>query len=182
LYYKIWNPSYVRRDNILAAIESGFYDERTVPALQSLIFHAGVCRGYVMGEGELRPDACTDEFRAVVYARTEGTGYFFIQFGPSHTMIYQDRRSLLDIEGVYPIAALPHLADYRCHMDDSAYARFVAGLYRKSAAQSRSPVPDIVGAAMPPARNVLHRFLLRKSRRMMIRIRNRRPRLDLIQY
>jgi hypothetical protein len=34
-YYKIWNPTYVRRDNILAAIESGFYDERTVPALQS---------------------------------------------------------------------------------------------------------------------------------------------------
>jgi hypothetical protein len=182
VYYKIWNPSYVRRDNILAAIESGFYDERTVPALQALVFHQGICRGYVMGEGELHQDACTDEFRALVYARTEETGYFSIQFGHSHTMIYQGQRSLLDIEGVYPLAALPHLADHRCHMDDAAYARFVTGLYRKSAARSGTVVPDTVEAAMPPVRNALHRFLLRKSRAVMRRIRNRRPRLDLIRF
>ncbi len=189
-FYKIWNPSYVRRDNILAAIASGFYDERTVPALHAVIFHKGLCRGYVMHEGELGPDACDDGFRDLVYSRTRETGYFFVQFGRNHTMIYQGQRSLLDIEAVYPLDALPRLRQYQSHMDDGAYAQYVAGLYRLLPVDSGSTaeasvrsvqMPADDGATMPRSRGAWQRFCIRSSRRIMRRIHNLRPRLDLIQ-
>jgi hypothetical protein len=182
LYYKIWNPTYVSRDNIVAAVEAGFYDERTVPALQALVFHKGLCRGYVMSEGDLRPEACDDEFRALVYARTVETGYFAIQFGRNHTMVYGGRPGLLDIEGVYPLEALPRLPDYHSHMDDTAYARVVASLYRQSLEKSGVSRPDFDDVALPPARNAVHRFLLLRWRRGMVAMRKRLPRFDLIQY
>ena len=52
LYYKLWNNTYTRKNNIISGILSGFYDETTVPALYGLIFWEGVCRGYVMKECE----------------------------------------------------------------------------------------------------------------------------------
>lgn len=29
LYFKVWNPTFIRRDNILTGIDIGFYDELT---------------------------------------------------------------------------------------------------------------------------------------------------------
>jgi hypothetical protein len=99
-------------------------------------------------------------------------------------MVYQSERSLLNIESVYPLEAFSRLPEYRCHMADCAYANFVAGLYRQSLVKSGTTqsVPGPVLAAMPPSRGTLHRFWLRRSRRIMRRIRNHLPHLDLIQY
>ena len=49
-YYKIWNESYVKSNNIIAGLLSGLYDETTVPALKGLIFYNGYCRGYIMDD------------------------------------------------------------------------------------------------------------------------------------
>ena len=37
LYYKIWNETYVKSNNIISGLLSGLYDETTVPALKGLI-------------------------------------------------------------------------------------------------------------------------------------------------
>ena len=37
LYYKMWNPTYIRKDNILKGISNGFYDIETTPALMGTI-------------------------------------------------------------------------------------------------------------------------------------------------
>ena len=49
-YYKIWNETYVKSNNIISGLISGLYDETTVPALKGLIFYNGYCRGYIMDD------------------------------------------------------------------------------------------------------------------------------------
>ena len=50
LYYKIWNETYVRRDNVGLGVNCGFYDETTTPALHGLIYQDEICRGYITKE------------------------------------------------------------------------------------------------------------------------------------
>ena len=194
LFYKIWNPSYVRRENILAAIESGFYDERSVPALHSVIFHDGICRGYVMHQGTARQKSVNTEFRDLVFLRTGQTGFFTVQFAPCHVMIYQDRCSLIDLEGVYPIEAYPDLSQYHCEFEDAAYDAFVARLHmhlescpngtfeatehdvRSMAMQAISEDGSQEAASNRPW---LH---IRLARRLARRLRNLMPHIDLIAH
>lgn len=190
LFYKIWNPSYVRRDNILAAIESGFYDERTVPALHSVIFHNGICRGYIMHQGTARQRTVSTEFRDLVFLRTGQTGFFTVQFAPCHAMIYQDRWSLIDLEGAYPVEALPHLSRYHCEFENAAYKTFVTGLHKQLSSDSDISIqPDVLTAMargaiaesasqeahfeVPPLPVRLGRKLARSVRRLI-------PRIELI--
>lgn len=190
LFYKVWNPSYVRRDNILAAIASGFYDERTVPALHSVIFHNGICRGYIMHQGVARQKTVNSEFRDLVFLRTGQTGLFTYQFSPCHVMIYQNRWSLIDLEGVYPIAASPDLARYHCEFENAAYKMFVTRLHKQLSSDSDiSMQPGVLDAIarraiaesasqkahveVPPLPVRLGRKLARRVRRLM-------PRIELI--
>lgn len=46
LIYKIWDRGFWRSDHFLRAIKCGFYDENNT-SLQGVIWHQGVCRGYV---------------------------------------------------------------------------------------------------------------------------------------
>lgn len=129
LYYKIWNPSYIRRDNIIGALDSGFYDVRTVPALRALIFSHGVCRGYVMRE--CRPLKSFDpSFFRLVLDRTAGTNYFAVQFGHAHSMLCEGEISMIDLEGVYPIKELDLIRRHHSAFASARYAKFVAALYR----------------------------------------------------
>ena len=193
-FYKIWNPTYVRRDNILAAIESGFYDERLVPALYGIIFHKGLCRGYVMHEGKIEHGALMEDFRELVFLRTHKTGYFTVQFARWHTMVYKNRLSLLDLEAAYPIKAFCQLSHYHCRFEDSDYENFVAGSYKElrsritltneasahdspfAASQvSTSGVSPRLGSGVPSIYGHL-------SRRMVRKVRNIMPRMSLIEY
>lgn len=127
MFFKIWNETYIRRDNILNGLEVGFYDEKTVPALEGIIVSNGVCRGYVMyaciGKGVRAP-----EFYKLLKERTRGTGYFNYQIGRSHIRRYRDQYSLIDLEGIYPLCECMRLSDYYARFDDSEYETFVKGL------------------------------------------------------
>ena len=192
-FYKIWNPAYVRRDNILAAIESGFYDERMVPALYAVVFHNGVCRGYVMHEGKTRQDALNDEFRDFVLLRTRQTGFFAVQFARCHTMVYKNKWSLLDLDGVYPIEAFPRLSQDHCRFEDSAYEKFVAGLYEQWSSDTSSTIgaaahnlplaaSRAITASTPRAAVQKLKLYTRLVRRVTRKFRNIMPQIRLIEY
>ncbi|WP_432257064.1 hypothetical protein [Limimaricola sp. AA108-03] len=141
LYYKIWNASYVRRDNIMGALESGFYDDRTVPALRALIFGRGVCRGYVMKE--CRPLKSFDpSFFRVVLDRTSDTKYFAVQFGHAHSMLCGSAMSMIDLEGVYPIEELGLVRRHYSAFANARYAEFVTALYRDLAGSGETTPSD----------------------------------------
>jgi hypothetical protein len=98
-------------------------------------------------------------------------------------MAYKNKWSLLDLEGVYPIAAFPRLSEYRCRFEDDAYERFVSELYKQlpsaypaASAKVRVASADGLPAALPP------RLLTRLPRRLKRRFRNLLPRTDLIEY
>jgi hypothetical protein len=141
LYFKIWNPTYVRRDNLLRGIDSGFYDETTTPALRAVIQAGGVCRGYVMKRC-LRHRGKDAAFHALVLGKTVETGLFAVQYSPSHTMRCGETLSLVDLEAIYPLDELPGLPSvYRCFFDDPQYERFVIDLYCRTFPHLPPPPP-----------------------------------------
>jgi hypothetical protein len=136
-YFKIWNPTYIRRDNLLKAIESGFLDDETCPAFSGFIFHKGLCRGYVMNE--CKPDLkleLNDGYYKLIKEKSKYTGYFHIQFSPCHVMKYEGRFSLIDLEGIFPISELDKMPEYFCYFDYRDYEYFITGLYNESAIDS----------------------------------------------
>lgn len=168
-YFKIWNTTYVRRDHILRGLESGFYDESTVPAFQTLITANGVCRGYVLRK--CSPARTRDpDFDALILEKTAQTGFFAVQYSRYHAMQYGNRLSLIDLEAVHPLDELPFLADrYHCFFDDAEYERFVVDLYHNTFPQR--PVPRQLtpaktkSTAMQKARSLFQSF----TRRLRIR-------------
>lgn len=131
-FYKIWNPAYIRRDNILAAIDSGFCDDCLVPALCGIITHHGICRGYVMHSGRVDREPVDDQFRDLVYLKTEETSFFAAQFSPCHVMNDRGLLSLLDLEGIYPLSEYTQLTRDHCRFKDKTYKQFVTELYMRS--------------------------------------------------
>ena len=125
LYLKIWNPTYIRRDNILAGIDVGFYDDQITPALVGLIFHRGFCRGYVVRKCTPNWGAGVDELFDLIKEKSEQTGFFSYQFSRYHIMRYKNRLNLIDLEGIYPIRDLPLLARYQSRFDDRNYEDFI---------------------------------------------------------
>jgi hypothetical protein len=104
-------------------------------------------------------------------------------------MIYQNRWSLIDLEGVYPIAASPDLARYHCEFENAAYKMFVTRLQQLSFDSDISMQPGVLNAIarraiaesasqkahieVPPLPVRLGRKLARRVRRLM-------PRIELI--
>lgn len=138
-FFKIWNPTYVRRDHLLRGIECGFYDESTVPALHAVILAKGVCRGYIMHK--CFPNRAKDPvFHAWILAKTLETGYFCAQYSRYHAMRYGDKLSLIDLEAIYPLQDLPTLSSrYWRAFDDAEYERFVTDLYCRTFPQLQLP-------------------------------------------
>lgn len=166
LFYKIWNPSYLRRDHILRGVESGFYDETTTPALQALIFSRGVCRGYVMLN--CTPSRKKDpDFDRRIIQKTLQTGLFAVQYSRFHTMRIGGGLSLIDLEGIHPLDELPDLySAYHCFFDDREYERVVIDLYRRTYPGRPVPAPT----RQPPSSGRLPRPLaypLRKGRAIL---------------
>lgn len=189
-FYKLWNPRYVRRDNVLAAVDAGFYDERLVPALYALVFSNRLCRGYVMHAGTLHHGLPVADFRDLVLARSRETGFFFPQFAASHTMIHDGKWSLLDLDAVYPLRDLPRLPELHCAFDDAAYRQGIVDLYRASLWKSGDcglpaacPAdPFAAGLAAPGTQRPLAwRFCVRRWRIAMRQVRRLVPRRGLIE-
>jgi hypothetical protein len=196
LFYKVWNPTYVRRDNILAAIEATFYDEQLVPALSAVIVHKGLCRGYVMKQGLVDDEVLTPAFRDLVYARTRQTGYFNVQFGYRHAMQFRGTTSLFDLEGAYRIQEYPILSKYHCRFADPDYEKLVAGMYASllsdapslpwSLADARNFEPgDIARKSSPEPPAAVSgpsRLYGNITRPFVRKLRKIRPRMDLIEF
>lgn len=189
VYVKIWNPTYIRRDNILRGIAAGFYDEQTTPALRAVIVHRGLCRGYVMHRcrqaRRVHPD-----FYELVKERTARTGYFHVQFSPDHTLTYHGACSLIDLEAVYPISDLPMIHDHHSAFDWPQYECFVAELFNEAFPHAPAYVGARPGATHPVARSAWRRatqLAHRKARAVYRRTRRwldvgRANRTDLIDY
>ena len=100
LYYKIWNETYIRKNNILSGVLSNFYDKTTCPALYGLIFWEGTCRGYIMYECE-DYDTIDNSFYSIIKEKTYETQYFAYDFCPQHIKKYNGQLTLIDLEGIY---------------------------------------------------------------------------------
>jgi len=100
LYYKIWNETYIRKNNILSGVLSNFYDKTTCPALYGLIFWEGTCRGYIMHECE-DYDTIDNNFYSIIKEKTYETQYFAYDFCPQHIKKYNGQLTLIDLEGIY---------------------------------------------------------------------------------
>lgn len=124
---KLWNPGYLRAETLPRAVGEGFYDAATAPALRRLVFHRGRCRGYVMTRA-VRCRRIDPEFVEGLWERTRTTGLFACQYRRSHTFRVGDRRSLIDLEGVYPLAALGLHPAGRIRIEDPHYAQLVGRL------------------------------------------------------
>lgn len=189
LYVKIWNPTYVRRDNILRGIAAGFYDEQTTPALRAVIVHHGLCRGYVMHRcvQDRSPDPA---FYELIREKTARTRYFHVQFSPAHTLTYHDAYSLIDLEAVYPISDLPMVRVHHSVFDCPGYERFVAGLFNEAFPDAPAYAGNRPGerrAVAPSAWQRVTQVAQRKWRAVYRRTRRRfevtlASRTDLIQY
>ena len=132
LYLKIWNPAYIRRDNILKAIDSGFYDNNTTPALKAIIYHNGLCRGYVMDKCYPNYKLTLDKnFYALIKEISTKTKFFNVQFSPCHVLKYKESFSLIDLEGVFLISDLTEIYKQMSFFDYEEYERFIVGEYDK---------------------------------------------------
>jgi len=141
LYYKIWDPTYIRRDHLRRGLESGFYDEATTPAFHAVILAGSTCRGYVMKRCA-RDRGKDPALHALVLRKTEETGLFAVQYSRSHTMRYGDTSSLVDLEGIHPLHELPRLSSYyHCFFDEPDYERFVMDLYCRTFPHLAVPQP-----------------------------------------
>jgi|TARA_R100000479_G_C6381028_1_gene201071 hypothetical protein len=102
LYYKIWNETYIRRNTIVEAFESGFYDLDMLPALKGIIFWEGICRGYVMEECE-KHGILEDDFFDDIKKRTTNTDMFAYDLCPNHIFKFNEKTTIIDLEGVYQL-------------------------------------------------------------------------------
>ncbi|MBY6005696.1 hypothetical protein KUV62_17375 [Salipiger bermudensis] len=167
VFVKIWNPGYVRARTLPVALAAGFYDAANVPALRGLVMSEGVCRGYVMA-------ACSHRIRMgprfydLICRRTQQTGFFAVQFSPSHTLRIRGLLSMIDLEGVYPVDRLDLVATHHSAFAHAPYAAFVA-------ACAQAPLPPL-----EPRRSLAKRARAFVRARLISPQPNQRCRRDLI--
>jgi hypothetical protein len=129
LYFKIWNPTHIRRDNLVAGLQAGFYTRETVPAFKGLIYHKGFCRGYVMEAAE---PSWTQRFDENFYARikeaSRRTHWFNPQIAPPHILKYGKTYTLIDLEGVFHLDDFPRLAQQHSFFDFPDYEQWIVSL------------------------------------------------------
>lgn len=100
--YKIWNQTYVRRDNLLQALKAGFFDEKLIPHFVGLIFQEGFCRGYVTKMCEEYGTMVPDLFEHIK-GKTLDTRFFFYDFCSKHIMMFEGKPCVIDLEAIYPL-------------------------------------------------------------------------------
>jgi hypothetical protein len=105
-------------------------------------------------------------------------------------MIYQDRCSLIDLEGAYPVEAFPHLSRYHCAFENADYKTFVTRLHKTLSSDSDIAMqPDVLtamarGAIGESASQETHVEVaplpVRLGRKLARRVRRLMPRIELI--
>jgi hypothetical protein len=146
--YKVWNPSYVRRDTLGPALALGLYGRDVVPAFRGMIIHGGVCRGYAMARWG-PPGRPSSAFVHALWEGTRASRMFAFQYRRAHTRRQGDTITLIDLEAAFPVERLAALRRMGCEPEDRDYADWAA-----TVAQA-DPGPDATGAA---AEAHLHRL------------------------
>jgi hypothetical protein len=180
LVYKLWNPSYIRSENILQAVERGLYHAGTTPALRGIVVHRGFCRGYVMA----RCTPCRRIDAAFVlrfWEATRASGVFAEQYRRSHVMRIGAACSAIDLEGVYPTADYPDRVRPDVNIEDPDYAALVARLAHEPLSPAVVRELALRHVAGHRSRGPTLDWLRRKARGLELRLdrRTRRLRPDL---
>ena len=130
LYYKLWNETYIRKDNVKLGIDVGFYDRKLIPAFVGLIFYKDICRGYVMKPCD-NHDNDYQSFYEMIKERTKDTKYFIYDFCKKHVVKYKDKFCLIDLEGVSSMSQFDEIFYDRNYASfaDNNYSEYVSGLY-----------------------------------------------------
>ena len=131
LYYKIWNSTYIRRNNVEEGILSKFYTEETTPALVGTIHHEGICRGYIMKKVD-KGTKDPNKFYETIQQKTLLSNHFYFDYCKKHIMNYKGQPCLIDLEGIYPISELQNFLDhkYNSSFADNSYKEFVCNLVK----------------------------------------------------
>ena len=110
IYYKIFHPQYIRRQNFIDAIHINFYCG-LVPHLEGLLYQEGEIIGYTMREGKiLSPSEYDIHFIPhymweLLIERIQKTNMIYYDFVPSNIIVDNDNRtfSLIDLESIYKV-------------------------------------------------------------------------------
>ncbi len=124
LYYKLWNESYIRKDNVQLGLDRGFYDKTTVPAFHGIIYHNDICRGYVTQECQ-HTENDSSIFYEIIKKKTHDTHLFVYDFTEKHIMEFKDNFTLIDLEGIC------ELYEYEDIAQDKNHAAFASEKYRR---------------------------------------------------
>ncbi len=155
LYYKIWSKDYWLAKNFIGAFKSGFYDGLT--SLTALIYdNTGRCRGYVSQAGESVFSSCSNmviiiepnsgfpiiapfvnqkdkayrRFYTLLCERIIATGYAYIDFSPSNTIILNGDYKLIDLESVMLISSVDQ-SFFACLSYPSDYKNFISQMKKR---------------------------------------------------
>ena len=131
LYYKIWNDTYVRRDNIIDGVESNFYNKTICPGLNGIIVFNGICRGYIMEE--MKPyTLSTKQFYETICHYTLNSKHFFHDYSDSHIYDYKGQPCLIDLDGIHHISELQEFLDRKWHgsFTNNSYKKFVCNIVK----------------------------------------------------
>ena len=173
LVYKIWNPGYIRRDNILTGLKTGLYNPDTVPGLRALIMNKDQCRGYVMGLGK-RYRTPSEPLIHALWEATRSSGYFASQYRLSHTRLIDGKASLIDLEAVHAIGGEPRWPRGTIEIEDPDYAKLIHRLE----AENLSPeeVREMANCHIRQSRTTLPSFkwISRKTNGVLRRVRRKR--------
>ena len=185
LFFKIWNPTYIRRDHLLQGINCGFYDHTIIPALQAIVVSKSICRGYVTQR--CSPSRSKDSaFDNCILNKTTQTGFFCVQYSRFHAMRYGDKLSLIDLEAIHPLHELPLMSYYyHCFFDDPGYERFVIDLYCRTFPDRAVPQPTIqpqLSSKLPKQIRKIRSVYQSLHRKLIIRLGTIFNHIERIEY
>ena len=144
VYLELWNPTYLRSNTLVGALEAEFYGPALTPGLRSVVFARGKCRGYVMEAGvragAVDPDP---DFVRRLWSMTVERRWFANQYRPSHLRRVAAGVTLIDLEGVWRLDVEP-VALHLHSFDDPDYERLVKAA--RSAPVSHSTAIDMADA------------------------------------
>ena len=113
-YYKIWVKNWTQGDITKFAVDNGFYDEVTSPALQSLIYDESGQRGYIMAKGVnlnsqnnhrdwtdiVRQTSKKERYNFFLYLIEKSllVSGLYLDLASSNIVSYNNKLSLIDLE------------------------------------------------------------------------------------
>ncbi len=145
-YYKIWDVDYIRKENFLNGLNSGFFDKTLIPALNGIILdsHHHV-RGYIMQAGTPLRKVTISMFVSLLQ-RTIQTGFFYYELHHKSVIVLEGKTSFIDLESIYPLSRLPELHKENAFVRPKPYHKLLEQL-SEEISQARERGIDITSLA-----------------------------------